>query len=96
MSIEIGIYGLLFLASVFLIYINWKILRVSQTILNVSVELLKETVIIRKETINIRKMTRTIQKETILLREIMAGDLDELQQVGQKVQKKKSKTQLYP
>jgi len=85
--IEQLIYAGLILASLVLLYINWKILGVSQEILKVSVELLKETVIIRHETIDIRKMTRTIKDETVLLREIMAGDLYELQQVGKTRQK---------
>ena len=85
---ELLIYAGLILASVFLLYINWKILKISQDILKVSIELLKETVIIRNETVDIRKMTRTIKDETVLLREIMAGDLYDLQQVGKKRQKK--------
>ena len=95
--IEQLIYAGLILASISLLYINWKILRISQHILKVSVELLKETVVIRHETITIRKMTETITEETILLRKIMAGDLNDMQQqVGKTRQKTSIKEKLSP
>lgn len=63
--ISIGLAGL----TSFLVWINWKILQISQDILKVSKDLLKETVIIRVETVRIRHISLEINEETIRLRQ---------------------------
>ena len=55
--------------TLFLVWINWKILRISQEFLNVSKDLLKETIILRVETIKIREISVDILKESIKLRQ---------------------------
>ena len=54
--------------TLFLVWINWKILRISQGILQISKNLLDETIIIRIETVNIRKLTDKIYVESVRLR----------------------------
>ena len=60
----------------FLVYINWKILKVSEKILDVSVEVLKETVIIRIETVKIRDISEDVLVETTRLRKVMGDPLE--------------------
>ena len=60
--------------TLFLVWINWRILRISQRILEVSVELLAETVIIRVETIKIREVSENVLAETIRMRTAL-GDV---------------------
>tara|TARA_Y100000593_G_C4288780_1_gene327105 strand:- start:661 stop:957 length:297 start_codon:yes stop_codon:yes gene_type:complete len=55
--------------TLFLVYINWKILKISQSILQVSKELLHETVIIRIETVRLREISMNIYDESVRLRE---------------------------
>ena len=59
--------------TLFLAWINWKILRISQRILDVSVKLLNETIIIRVETIKIRVISYKVLEETIRMRKAV-GD----------------------
>ena len=59
--------------TLFLVWINWKIFRISQRILEVSVELLAETIVIRVETIKIRKVSYKVLEETIRMRKSL-GD----------------------
>ena len=54
--------------TLFLVWINWKILRISKDILIVSRELLKETVVIRVETVRIREISINIYEESVKLR----------------------------
>ena len=54
--------------TLFLVYINWKILKISQDILQVSKQLLKETIIIRVETVWIREISQSIHEESVRLR----------------------------
>ena len=60
--------------TLFLIWINWKILKISQCILQISVELLAETVIIRVETIKIRDVSEKVLEETTRMRRAL-GDV---------------------
>jgi len=59
--------------TLFLIWINWRIFKISQRILEVSVNLLTETIIIRVETIKIRKVSYKVLEETIRMRKAL-GD----------------------
>ena len=54
--------------TLFLVYINWKILKISQDILQVSKQLLKETIIIRVKTVWIREISQSIHEESVRLR----------------------------
>ena len=54
--------------TLFLVYINWKILKISQEILHVSRELLRETVVIRIETVRLREISMNIYDESVRLR----------------------------
>ena len=67
--------GLVGSLTLFLVWINWKILDISCRILEVSVELLAETVIIRVETIKIRDVSEKVLKETIRMRKAL-GDVE--------------------
>ena len=49
--------------TIFLSYVNWQILKVSQEILDINIRIYDETVTIRKETVIIRE-------ETILIKEL--------------------------
>ena len=62
--------------TIFLVYINWKILRVSRGILKVSIDLLKETVIIKKETVLIRELSEEILIESIKMRKNLDMPID--------------------
>jgi|6_EtaG_2_1085325.scaffolds.fasta_scaffold15506_3 hypothetical protein len=59
--------------TLFLVWINWQILKISQHILEVSIELLAETITIRVETIKIRKISYKVLDETIRMRKAL-GD----------------------
>ena len=61
--------------TLFLTFINWKILNISRGILNISIELLKETIIIREETVWIREISGDVLVESIRLRKAL-GDPD--------------------
>jgi len=52
--------------TLFLVWINWKILKISQ-------RLLEETIIIKVETINIRVVSSKVLDETMHMRETL-GD----------------------
>ena len=69
-TVLITIFGSTALGSLtlFLVWINWKILKISNAILEVSRDLLKETIIIRVETIKIRDISIDIYKESVKLR----------------------------
>ena len=60
--------------TLFLVWINWQILKISQHILEVSIELLAETITIRVETIKIREVSEQVHLETIRMREAL-GDV---------------------
>ena len=62
--------------TTFLVYINWKILRVSRGILKVSIDLLKETIVIRKETVLIRELSEEILIESIKMRKNLDMPID--------------------
>ena len=62
--------------TIFLVYINWKILKVSRDILKVSVDLLKETIVIRRETIVIRELSEEILIESIKMRKNLDMPID--------------------
>ena len=55
----------------FLVWINWRIFKISERILEVSVELLAETVVIRVETIKIRKISEDVLSETRKMRKAL-------------------------
>lgn len=59
--------------TLFLVWINWRIFKISQRILEVSVELLAETIVIRVETIKIRTVSYEVLEETIRMRQAL-GD----------------------
>jgi len=69
-TVLITIFGSIVLGclTLFLVWINWKILKISNAILEVSRDLLKETIIIRVETIKIRDISIDIYKESVKLR----------------------------
>ena len=69
-TVLITIFGSAALGSLtlFLVWINWKILRISKDILEVSRGLLEETIIIRVETIRIRDISLDIYYESVKLR----------------------------
>lgn len=71
----VGSIGLVSL-TIFLVYINWKILKVSREILNVSIDLLKETIVIRKETVLIRELSEEILIESIKMRKNLDMPID--------------------
>jgi len=54
--------------TLFLVYINWKILQISKSILHVSKELLRETIVIRVETVLLREISMNIYNESVRLR----------------------------
>mgnify|MGYP003143782517 CR=1 FL=1 len=60
--------------TLFLVWINWRILKISKHILEVSVELLAETITIRVETIKIREISEQVHLETIRMRKAL-GDV---------------------
>ena len=64
--------------TLFLTFINWRILNISNGILNISIELLKETIIIREETILIRKISEEVLVESILLRKALGDPTEEM------------------
>ena len=64
--------------TLFLTYINWRILNLSKGILNISVELLKETIIIREETVWIRKISEDVLVESIRLRKALGDPTEEM------------------
>ena len=74
--------GTIFLSAVvgsltlFLVYINWKILRVSQALLKISLDLLEETVIVRKETVLIRHISEDIYVESVRLRKALGDPVE--------------------
>ena len=60
--------------TLFLVWINWRLLRISQSLLGINIKLLKETIIIRVETIKISEYSYKVLDETRLLRETL-GDV---------------------
>ena len=60
----------------FLVYINWKIFKISEKILEVSYALLKETVVIRVETVKIRDISADVLVESIRLRKAMGDPIE--------------------
>lgn len=64
--------------TLFLTFINWRILNISKGILNISVELLKETIIIREETVWIRKISEDVLVESIRLRKALGDPTEEI------------------
>ena len=62
--------------TLFLTWINWRILKVSENILNISIKMLKETIIIKKETILIKEISEDVLVESIKLRKAL-GDPEE-------------------
>ena len=69
-TVLITVFGSLALGSLtlFLVWINWKILKISKDILYVSRELLHETVIIRIENVRIREISGNSHEERVRLR----------------------------
>ena len=63
--------------TVFLTWVNWRILKISENLLNVSINMLKETIIIRKETILIRKISEDVLVESIRLRKALGDPTEE-------------------
>jgi len=59
--------------TLFLTYINWRILRVSESILAVSIKMLKETITIKDETILIREISEDVLTESIRLRKAIGS-----------------------
>ena len=59
--------------TLFLTYINWRILRVSESILAVSIKMLKETITIKDETILIREISENVLTESIRLRKAIGS-----------------------
>ena len=78
--VELVITGLASIAiaslTFFLVWINWRIFKISERILEVSVELLAETVVIRVETIKVRKVSEAVLSETIKMRKAL-GEAEE-------------------
>ena len=62
--------------TLFLVYINWKILRVSQALLKISLELLAETIIIREETVLVRHISENIYVESVRLRKALGDPVE--------------------
>ena len=62
--------------TLFLVYINWKILKVSQALLQISLELLAETIIIREETVLIRHISEDIYVESVRLRKALGDPVE--------------------
>tara|TARA_R110002110_G_scaffold215899_4_gene429835 strand:+ start:64 stop:348 length:285 start_codon:yes stop_codon:yes gene_type:complete len=85
-DILLGVFISVALTSLtgFLLWVNYRILKISEKILVVSVALLEETIIIRQETITIREISVDILKETIVLREAIGGPLEEDEPKAQK------------
>jgi len=59
--------------TLFLTYINWRILRVSESILSISIRMLKETIVIREETVLIREISENVLVESIRLRKAIGS-----------------------
>tara|TARA_R110002020_G_scaffold13962_2_gene49778 strand:+ start:181 stop:444 length:264 start_codon:yes stop_codon:yes gene_type:complete len=78
-DILLGVFVSVALTSLtgFLLWVNYRILKISGKILAVSEALLDETIIIRQETVTIREISVDILKETIVLRESIGGPLEE-------------------
>ena len=64
----------------FLVWINWRIFKISERILEVSVELLAETVVIRIETVKVRKVSEAVLSETRKMRKAL-GEVEEKPQM---------------
>ena len=60
----------------FLVWINWRILKLTEKLLEISVELLSETVIIRIETVRVREISESILMEATRTRKAL-GDGEE-------------------
>tara|TARA_R110002020_G_scaffold206273_8_gene411484 strand:- start:356 stop:592 length:237 start_codon:yes stop_codon:yes gene_type:complete len=69
--IEYTIYFIIAVNALILLYINWKIFKLTRGILKVSIELLAETIIIRDETQQIRLVEEDIK-------EVLVGDFKEV------------------
>ena len=82
MNLETAIVGLasagIGCLTLFLVWINWQILRISCRLLDISINLLEETIIIRVETIRIRKVSYAVLEETIKMRKSL-GDYNSSQ-----------------
>ena len=65
--LSVGIGGL----TVFLVYLNWKILKVSEAILQINVDLLKETIIIKQETRRVKEISVQVHIETRKVRKAL-------------------------
>jgi hypothetical protein len=89
-DILLGVFVSVALTSLtgFLLWVNYRILKISGKILAVSEALLDETIIIRQETITIREISVDILKETIILREAIGGPLEEDKPKSQKRRRK--------
>ena len=57
--------------TLFLVYLNWKILKISESIFQVNVDLLKETVIIKQETKQVKEISVQVHKETVEVRKAL-------------------------
>ena len=62
--------------TLFLVYINWKILKVSQALLKISLDLLEETIVVRKETIFVRQISEKIYIESVRLRKALGDPVE--------------------
>ena len=67
--------GLGLIASAALVYINWRILRISELILQVNIDLLAESAIIRMETIEVKEISELVYQETALVREALGAPI---------------------
>jgi len=63
------------IASILLVYLNWRILRISETILQVNIDLLAESAIIRMETIEVKEISELVFRETALVRETLGAPI---------------------
>ena len=70
--------GLVGALTIFLSYINWKILQISQDILEINIKIYDETVIIREETMFIRDLSQSLLSETKYMRQTLGEPLADI------------------
>jgi len=71
--------------TLFLTWINWRILKISENILNISIKMLEETIIIRKETILIKEISEDVLVESIRLRKALGDPEEETAKMGKQI-----------
>ena len=78
-DILVGVFISVALTSLtsFLLWVNYRILKISEKILVVSERLLEETIVIREETIKIRVISIDVLQETVKMREAIGEPLED-------------------